>query len=295
MKLANESAELVLRVLHKCSDEVEPAGPWRWLCTVQNGKRLPITAAYGEGFLHLACWPEGSQPGACTLEDAVLGNNLLTGGVKVVVDGSSGRLHLQSDIVVAEESQLLDRFWWALDGFHDGCQLLLSPASGLSCEISGPAACGAELSELLRETSWALTERGPSEFSVEIDKDSLTTADIQMNKSGMALTVELVRANGLAEATRRALALFLLTVSAGLRFVRCYGTESDGGWTFGMQVSLPAKPKTEEIDHALAALTIARRQCARETCVLLDDAAARCYLAARTTSTTNDHQKEKEN
>ena len=55
-----------------------------------------------------------------------------------------------------------------------------------------------------------------------------------------------------------------------------------------------AAPAAEEIDHALAALSIAYRMCAREADVLLNDAAARCYLAARESS-TNPHQHEEEN
>lgn len=295
MKLANEGAEIASRVLVKCSDEVTPAGPWRWLCAVQNGTRLPITATHDDGFLHLAYRPEEAHEGACTLEDALLGNNLLAGGVKLARDDSSGALHLHADIVVIEEKQLLDRFWRALDGFHDGCQLLKSPTSRLNYAFAELADCGAGLGELLRETSWASTERGPNDFSVELDQGSAAKARIRMRKSGVVLSLELIRANALAEVNRRALAEFLLTASSGLRMVRACAAELDGGWSFGMQVSLPSMPAAEEIDHGLAALSLAYRMCARETSVLLDDAAARCYLAARDTSTTNDHEEEKEN
>jgi hypothetical protein len=73
---------------------------------------------------------------------------------------------------------------------------------------------------------------------------------------------------------------------------RACAVEADGQTSFGVQVGLPAAPAMEEIDHALGALSIAHRICARETNVLLNDAAARCYLAARELST--DHQPTKE-
>ena len=295
MKLANESAEIASRVLHKCCDEVVPTGPWRWLCALQNGARFPVAATYGEGFLHLACQLGEMQESACTPEDALIGNILLDGGVKFALDEASSCLRLQTDIAVLDEKQLLDRFWWALDGFHDGRRLLKSPASRPNFEIEEPADSGADLRELLRETSWTVTERGPNESSVELDKASAAKANIRMSKRGTVLNLELIRMNALAETASRALAVFLLTASGGLRLVRAYGAMSCEEKTFGMQVCLPTNPATEEIDHALAALAIAHRRCAKETRVLLDDGAARCYLAARTTSTTDDKQEEKEN
>ena len=61
MKLANERAEIVSRVLSKCCDEIEPSGPWNWNCAVQNGTRLPIAANFDEGFLHLAWLPAQAE------------------------------------------------------------------------------------------------------------------------------------------------------------------------------------------------------------------------------------------
>ena len=71
MRLANETAATVFCGLNKCSDVVEPDGPWRWQCIVQNGTRLPIAASLEEGFLHLACQPEAIRKSTCTLERAL--------------------------------------------------------------------------------------------------------------------------------------------------------------------------------------------------------------------------------
>jgi len=51
----------------------------------------------------------------------------------------------------------------------------------------------------------------------------------------------------------------------------------------------------EEIDHSLAALSLAYRVCAREANLLLNEAAARCYLAARDFSNNYQTIDEKEN
>jgi hypothetical protein len=289
MMLANQQAEIVSRILSTCCDKVEPAGPWSWNCVVQNGTRLPIAAKFEEGFLHLATGPTETENTACTLEDALLGNSSLAGGVKAALPGPSTLLRLQTDIAVLDEKQLTDRFWWAVNGFHDGSLMLRSPASPVNCQLSENCDEGDALRELLRESSWTSTVRGSNDLSVEIDRDSSARARIRMTKTGVVSSVELLRTNAIAETNRRALALFLLRATGALRFVRAHAQESSGEWSFGMQVSLPlAAPG--EIDHALAALATAHRMYARETTVLLDDTAARWYLAACETSTTNDQQ-----
>jgi hypothetical protein len=68
---------------------------------------------------------------------------------------------------------------------------------------------------------------------------------------------------------------------------RASATESDGGWSFGFRVCLPPAPLPEEIDHGLAALSLAHRMAAREASVLLDETAAACYLAAREIANPN--------
>jgi hypothetical protein len=296
MRFANEAAATALRVLDKCCGEVKPNGPWRWQCIVQNGTRLHLAAALEEGFLHLAYLPDTIRRSACTPERAMRGNCTLSGGVKLALDASSCGLQLRADIVVLEEEQLLHRFEWALNGFHDGHGLLIH-CDFRRGRMAAPAGCAlaANLGELLHETSWQCTERGPNDFSADLGAESAPPARIRMNENSLVLSVELVRSSAAAEVSRQALAVFLLTASSALRLARAYEIEADGQQSFGFQVNLPAAPAPEEIDHALAALSIACRVCAREASVLLDEAAARSYLAARDVPHRNDPQEEKEN
>jgi hypothetical protein len=261
MRLANEKAEIAQLVLNKCAHEVRPAAPWHWHCVVQNGTRLHMAASLQEGFLHLEYRPEGARRVALSQQQALLGNSNLRGGVKLALGAADNRLRLATDMVVLEEKQLHDRF---------------------------------DLPDLLREAAWPSTERSPSHFSAELDSDSAPPANIAMTENGIAFSVELARPGTADEAIRKALAVFLLTATGALRLVRAYAAELDGTWACGVQVTLPAVPAVEEIDHALAALSIAHRACAREANVLLNQAAACCYLAARDTPTTSD-QPEKEN
>ena len=294
MRLANETAAIAFRVLNKCTDEMSSESVWRWSCSVQNGTRLSISASLEEGFLHLACDPEPVQKRSCTLEQAISGNRTLSGGVKVVLGNANHRLHLTTDIVILKEKQLLNRFHRALEGFHDGCQLFRAPDS----VINGTAAktnFKVALGDLLREASWPSTERGPNEFTAELDATSAPPARIRTTENGLEFNSELVRSNSTAEIPSQALTLFLLTATSTLRLVRAYSEETDAGVAFGIQVNLSCDPAIEEIDHALAALSIAHRTCARETTLLLNEATARSYLAARNLPTTNDHHAEQEN
>jgi hypothetical protein len=153
----------------------------------------------------------------------------------------------------------------------------------------------ADLAESLRECSWSCTKRGPNDFSAELDAQAAPPASIRIVGSNLELSVELVRCSEPAEATRHAINLFLLTATGALRMVRAYAAQAEDQECYGLQVILPSSAASAEIDHALAALSIAYRMCAREAAVLLQDAAARHYLAARDHSIKDNHQPEKEN
>jgi hypothetical protein len=235
---------------------------------------------------------------ANALERALLGNETLTGGVRLALDGTSGALYLHTDILLLDETQLLDRIHWALDGFHHGAHFLksLDPDSrSRRAEMRHATASGVNLAELLRETRWTTAERGQNDYSAELDAASAPPATIRLTENGVVVNVELVRSEATAETTRQALAVFLLTTSSVLRMVRAYAVRTDEQMSFGFQVGLPLAPAAEEIEDALAALSVAYRNCARETSVLLNDLAARSYLSVREDSTTEDHQPEKEN
>jgi hypothetical protein len=279
-----------------CSAEIEPDGPWRWRCIVENGVRTPIIATLEERFLRLEGSPKAMLEGSRALKAALMGTDTLAGGVKLALDASGSGLQIRTDIVLLDETQLLDRICWALAGFHDssyqqefhGSQKdrLVTPAT---------AAATGNLGELLHETSWQCTERDLYEFSVNLDADSAPPARISRNERGLVFSVELCRCYAEADVSWLALAVFLLTACSSLRLVRANTTDVGAQLCFGFQVCLPAAPVAEEINHALAALSVAYRMCAREANALLDEATARCYLSARDLPTNNNHEQHKEN
>jgi hypothetical protein len=295
MKLADESVETVIRVLGKCSSELEPVGPWRWQCVVQNGTRMPLAASVEDGFLQLVGRPQANRGTSGSIETALLGNDKLVGGVKFALNAASSGLRLQTEIALVNESQVLHRFHWALAGFHQGYHRLKSlEFSDGATAVSSACAAAVSIPELLRETSWACTERGPNDFAVDLGTDSAPSARISTNEHGIDFSVEVVRCAPAAEATRLALAVFLLTASGALRLARAHAIEDGDQQRFGFQVCLPPAPTTDELDHALAALSTAYRMCTREVNLLLDDAAAQCYLGVRDIPCTTNPENEKE-
>lgn len=296
MTLSNENVETALRVLNKYSAELQSIGPWRWRCVVQNGAALPLMASLEEGFLQITAQPEAEHNSVGDMELALRINGALTGGVKFTLNANSRSLHLRTDIALVEEARFLNRVHWAIEGFHAGlgrleCCEPFEESSGVASTSSSAVRVG----EILRDTSWSCTERGPGEFSVDLHQDAPHPARITANVHGVVLSVDMVRCDPVNDATKQALDIYLLTASSAMRMAHAHAAEVDGARTFGMQVSLPPDPATEEIEHALAALSLAHRMCAREANVLLDPAAARCYLAARGFPSISKSESEKEN
>jgi hypothetical protein len=288
MTLARQTAAVVVRCLDRCFAEVKPGGPWRWQCTAQNGASHRVIASMGEGFLHLACNLEPDRKEPDLFNQALLANSTLPGGVGLALGRRSG-LQLRSDLAILDESQLIDRIQWALNALRDGLHVFPSRHP----ETSGFARQGAlspdpGFAERLLLSGWTCAERGPREFSAQLDAVGAPPAMVRAADDGVVFSVDLVRLEDAAQPAHQALAIFLLTTCGKLRLVRAYATRTDSRQIFGLEVNLPPLPASEEIDHALAALSLGYRVCAREAALLLNETAARSYLAARGLS--NNHQ-----
>lgn len=289
MRFANEAAATAFHALDQCSVEVRPAGRWCWECVLRNDANTPVTANLREGFLELAGPAKAIRDRSCALERALLESNTLAGGAKFALDAAGSSLYVRADIPLLEETQLLEQVCWAMAGFHCGPSGVESDGSPDADPRTSSSAMK-ELGELLRETSWQATERGPDEFSANLDADSAPPARIKANEQGLLFSVELARANVAAQVSRDALTEFLLSAGSIVRMARAHAADVDGQRSFGLEVRLPCTATAAEIDHALAALSVACRMCAREANVLLDETAARCYLAVRNVSTTHNHE-----
>jgi len=298
MKLANEEAETALAALSKLCSDVQPDGPWRWRCAVQNGTRLPVSARFADGFLRLESLPEGLVNGTGALTRAAALNAGLTGGVKIAARGAMPGLKLCTDIVVLDEVQLAKRLEWSFDGFHEcssltpACEPAANPAMTRTEEA--PLQVG---QDVLDNIPWQLDSLESGEYSVTLDADAARPARVRFDRGHTSARVDLIHADAGAQLSRQALACYLLAATGALRFVRACCVESEARSTYSLSVVLPAEPKAEELDHALAALSAAHRLCAREATVLLDETVAGHYLAVRaiTTCIATETGEEKQN
>jgi len=296
MRLVNNQADIALTMLNKFCDEVKPRGPWRWQCAVQNGALLPLDASFAGGFLRLTTPQHPGEDCAHALHRAIVRNGTLTGGVKTVFHAVRNEFFLCADLVVIGEQQLLSRLKWALNGFHDGLTAS-NPARGEDA-ADHAASIGAPrngIADLMQDSRWECHPRAEGEYSVALDAKSAPPATVRVGQQGLSIGVELARTGNDALASEYALALYLLSASSHMRLVRALRTGTQTQRIFLLEAQLPHRPEAEEVDHALAALSVAYRQSANEAIALLDEAAARSYLAVRGCSIAPEPNNREEN
>jgi hypothetical protein len=288
MSLANHGAVAALAGLNEYFDEVEQVAPWRWQCAMREEARLPVVAVFTDGFLRLAMEPRVKYGMDQAIDQALQLNAGCAGAVKAAIDPRGQQLKLYGDMVVIEESQVRARLAWALQSFCNAIRTIESPAGpGIQRPPAANAASSSSFSDLLRQTSWEFMECAADEWSVALDTDAAPPVRVRIRENGIFASVELARVSSAAVATRRALALFLLTTGGMLRFVRVCASDSETQRVFALQVILPLAPAPEELNHALASLSVAYRTCAREAQFLLDETAAGLYLAVRNAYSNN--------
>lgn len=298
MSLPNHAADAALAGLNECFGEVEQVAPWRWRCAMRDESRLPISAVLTDGFLRLGTepCPTSAIPAMeQVIEQGTHLNTRLAGGAKAVLLPREQQLKFCADIVVLDEPQARARLAWAAQNLREAVDALDSHAPGIHRRQTEKVASPSEFSKLFRQSSWEFAECAAHEWSVALDAEAAPPAKVRIQETGIFASVELVRVNAAAKTSRRALAWFLLTAGWMLRFVRARVSDSETQLAFAFEVALPPAPAPEELDHALASLSVAHRGYAREAQVLLDETAACCYLALRDPSANNQPLNKKEN
>jgi hypothetical protein len=282
MQFANRRWEIASHGLEKHCAHVLAAGPWRWKCGLQNGSLLAIDASLSEGFLHLATWPDVSSPTAPTPESALRANANLRGGVRLALDLSSRNLHLRADLPVVDELQLAGALESTASGFHGGVMAIAALDTEPEPAPSDASGWHAnKLAEVMRDVNWPHSPRSAHEFSAELDVESAPPATLRFRDGRLEAEVDLVRSNAVSGAVGQALAVFLLTANSHLCFCRACSEPAQDQEIYRLQSCLSATPAPEEVENALAALSVAYRLCARETNVLLNEGAAETYLSVR--------------
>ncbi|MFN8644450.1 MAG: hypothetical protein U0802_23375 [Candidatus Binatia bacterium] len=186
-------------------------------------------------------------------------NRRLPGGVRCVLV-SAGRLQCRGEVPLDLPD---DAVWARLDGARAGFLTLLDGQPPAAPPAVEPGRLPAELAARLGEAGWPWTARGDGSIAVDLGvADLFLQAEIEAHAGALCGAVALAPFD--PEATA-APALLLLRAGGAVRQARPV-LSADG--VPRLEVVLTADPGARELGHALAALAVACRLCAREIEVL---------------------------
>lgn len=262
----------------------------RWQLALTNGHEVAVSARRDEDFLLLDA-ATGIFPARGKLIPLAGLFRHAAPPVKLAWRNGSPDLRLRAEIPLPEESVAGEgRIRSAIEAMRTTSHCVQNwfsreaAAEETACpepKGEGQAASGS-LIELVKETGWQFHERPAGALLVDLDTGSrFLQAEVDGTDAGSRFWVTLYRSDLSSESARRALCLFLLEANAALRFVRGFIRPEDGGLSAGFEVSMNGAASAAEAGHALAALSVAARHCARELEALKEDALASTYESAR--------------
>jgi hypothetical protein len=162
------------------------------------------------------------------------------------------------------------------------------------CALGGNERVGAvgdptpaqSLGELSAEAGWPYVDRPDGRIAVELEVPGAFQQAVIDRVPEHAIRILAVLGSDESvegETNRAAVAALLLRVAGAVRMVRVARECFADGFRPRLEVMLPACATSVDFGHALAALSLACRFCAREVEVLRrDEAAARAYLEGLT-------------
>ncbi|HVR30784.1 MAG TPA: hypothetical protein VMS86_14775 [Thermoanaerobaculia bacterium] len=295
-ELATSGARLpgeavVEQALRKQALAVTRQGRTRWRFALANGRSFAVSARLAADWLLLQSAPF-DWPAAAGLWPLLQLDARLAGPGKVAL--ASGRPRLAAELPVEEGVDLGVRLAEACADFRRAAAILEGetgagePAGSGAPEVAteGPAAPEpSALPRLLGEAGWSAGERAPRRWAVDLDTPgSFHQALVEEDAAGsVRLAAELAVTPALGAAGLRALAWLLLEANGCVRLARAAAGEQAASARFEVRFASP--PVAEELGHALASLSVACRDFAREARALASEEVAGVYLALRNGAT----------
>ena len=275
--------------LARCSQDCRRLDADHWRLALTNGASLTVSARRDEAFLLLDA-DLGLYPAVERLVPLLERSRELPAAVKFALRGSDP-LRLRAEFPLPEEGgDAAPRIREHLEGMRDALHRL---QDWTSCEAAGSeVACPTlegdrqavpgSLTGALQEAGWECHERPGGALLADLETGSqFLQAGIAHLGAATRFRVTLYRNQSAGDAARQALCLYLLEANAALRYARAFlGREGDD-ITAGFEVRTESRPSPAEAGHALAALSVAGRKCAREMEVLKDGVLAGIYRSAR--------------
>jgi hypothetical protein len=265
--------------LARSAQECQRLDADHWRLALTNGDSLTVSARRDEGFLLLDA-DTGVSPAAERLVPLVEGSRELPAAVKFALRGPNP-LRLRAEFPLPEDSGVLaGRIRENLEGMRSASHWL---HNGVSRGAAGEGqANSGSLAELLKEAGWPYHERPGGALLADLETGGqFFQAEVDHCGAGARFRVTLYRNDAPGDAAQQALCLYLLEANAALRYARAFLERADEGITAGFEVRVGSEPAAAEAGHALAALSVAGRHCAREMEVLKDGVVAGIYRSAR--------------
>jgi hypothetical protein len=222
-------------------------------------------------------------------------NDRLSGGAKFVLDAADqvqirAEIPLDDDEPCDDPARLIEE---TCRGFREALSHG-SPARGPADSAGGPVSN--DLSALLTAAGWPHTVRSNGDLVVPLDvPHGFFQALVRPRaECGVSFSVDLCSGRRLTPACRAALAVLLLRTSAIVRMVRAAAGEEEGLPAVRFEIMLRGELRSVQIEHALAALSVACRVSGTE-CGLLarDEHLSEQFLVVRGWSSASarvDHQ-----
>ncbi len=276
--MSRELERIIARTLEKGTDAVRSAGFNRWEFELRNGRRLGGHARWQEGWLHfLVPLPvAGDEEWPWTL---VQRNGALRGLARYVRhpklhSGIAAEVFLPAAASEESITGALAAIREAVRGPHE------KPPSPATPETRGGDS-DPDWPALAAEHGWTLVARDEGRLAVELDAPGVMNQGfLELRDERAILSLALLRTAGLPPESRRAIALFLLSLTARLHGTRAALAGDEAG-TVRLEVVLPdrARASALELDLALEALSLGARLASREVRALATETLAGSYLA----------------
>jgi hypothetical protein len=283
----------ILSVLAKYSPVVESAGRWRWDFALANALTdkgaVRSTLRVDDKWVRLQTRLPDAAGDVETKDwwELLCLNARLAGNAKFVLESDALSIGLQAEIPVDEDIDLSRRlddtcgaFKAALACLHieNESGLLHESAAGSLAEETTAGAFN--LRALCEETGWPHNER--EDGSVAFDLQARTGFQQALVRSGsqgrVSVSADLALCAVLPVVSRQAISLMLLQASRLVRGARAVAHVSDNNAVMRFETVFSSRPTARELEHALAALSVANDLCGGETVALQDEGIAEEYL-----------------
>jgi len=254
--------------LARLADECRRLDADHWRLALTNGHELSVSAKHDEGFLLLDA-DAGVDVTAKNVAALAERSCEFPATVKLGLRRGSPRARLRAELALPDEDDAAaERIREYLEGMRGASHRLQTrDAAPTVAKANGDAS---DLATVLKEAGWQYHERAGGALLADLETGNhFLQAEAERRGAGACFRVTLYRSDAAVdETTRQTLSLYLLEANAALRCARGFLRPEGEGIAAGFEVSMETAPSAAETSHALAALSVAGRKCARELKVL---------------------------